>query len=236
LFYFHEFEDTERGAHRLVFADDPQVLTGLGERAYHHRAGGSAPERHLRRLTQTARVRPARAQLKDYSFKQPAYGQLHDRQGTGLDDHAQRADYEHYDYPGRYKADASGQAFTRHRLEHLRSDALTLDGESDLPELSPGSRFTLADHDVGEFNRGWQVIRVVHEGEQPQALAEDAAQADGMTRYHNAVTLTPDDGAWRPEPEPKPRVDGPQAAFVVGPEGEEIHCDAHGRVKVQFPW
>ncbi|MBR9906203.1 MAG: type VI secretion system tip protein VgrG, partial [Gammaproteobacteria bacterium] len=33
-----------------------------------------------------------------------------------------------------------------------------------------------------------------------------------------------------------PRVDGPQVAFVVGPEGEEIHCDEHGRVKVQFPW
>ena len=31
-------------------------------------------------------------------------------------------------------------------------------------------------------------------------------------------------------------VDGPQVAFVVGPEGEEIHCDEHGRVKVQFPW
>ncbi|SDF70701.1 type VI secretion system secreted protein VgrG [Onishia taeanensis] len=243
LFYFHEFEDSDLGAHRLVFADDPQVLTGLGERTYHHRAGGSAPKRHLRRLTQTARVRPARAQLKDYSFKQPAYAQLHDQQGKGLEQHSQREDYEHYDYPGRYKADASGQPFTRHRLEHLRHDALTLDGESDLPELSPGARFTLADHDVGEFNRGWQVIKVVHEGEQPQALGEDAAQAQGrqsgaqaMTRYHNTLSLTPDDAAWRPAPQPKPRVDGPQVAFVVGPEGEEIHCDEHGRVRCQFPW
>ncbi|MDN3554505.1 type VI secretion system Vgr family protein [Halomonas maura] len=236
LFYFHEFEDADLGAHRLVFADDPQVLTGLGERTYHHRAGGSAPQRHLRRLTQTARVRPARAQLKDYSFKQPAYGQLHDHQGQRLEQHSQREDYEHYDYPGRYKADASGQAFTRHRLEHLRHDALTLDGESDLPELSPGTRFSLADHDVGEFNRGWQVIKVVHEGEQPQALGEDAVQADGMTRYHNTLSLTPDDAAWRPVPRPKPRVDGPQVAFVVGPEGEEIHCDEHGRVRCQFPW
>ncbi|MBB3232496.1 type VI secretion system Vgr family protein [Halomonas stenophila] len=236
LFYFHEFEDADLGAHRLVFADDPQVLTGLGERTYHHRAGGSAPKRHLRRLTQTARVRPARAQLKDYSFKQPAYGQLHDHQGQRLEQHSQREDYEHYDYPGRYKADASGQAFTRHRLEHLRHDALTLDGESDLPELAPGTRFSLADHDVGDFNRGWQVIGVVHEGEQPQALEEDAVQADGMTRYHNRLSLTPDDTAWRPAPRPKPRVDGPQVAFVVGPEGEEIHCDEHGRVRCQFPW
>ncbi|WP_136253093.1 type VI secretion system Vgr family protein [Onishia niordana] len=245
LFYFHEFEDADLGAHRLVFADDPQVLTGLGERTYHHRAGGSAPKRHLRRLTQTARVRPARAQLKDYSFKQPAYGQLHDQQGKGLEQHSQREDYEHYDYPGRYKADASGQAFTRHRLEHLRHDALTLNGESDLPELSPGTRFSLADHDVGDFNRGWQVVSVIHEGEQPQALEEDAVQAQGlrdragaeaMTRYHNRLALTPDDAAWRPAPQPKPRVDGPQVAFVVGPEGEEIHCDEHGRVRCQFPW
>ncbi|WP_136253115.1 type VI secretion system Vgr family protein [Onishia niordana] len=246
LFYFHQHlessgEDDDLGAHRLVFADDPQVLTGLGERSYHHRAGGSAPKRHLRRLTQTARVRPARAQLKDYSFKQPAYGQLQDHQGQGLEQHSQREDYEHYDYPGRYKADASGQAFTRHRLEHLRHDALTLDGESDLPELSPGARFTLADHDVGEFNRGWQVVKVIHQGEQPQALEEDAvgitaSDQAGMTRYHNTLTLTPDDAAWRPEPQPKPRVDGPQVAFVVGPEGEEIHCDEHGRVRCQFPW
>lgn len=36
-----------------------------------------------------------------------------------------------------------------------------------------------------------------------------------------------------------PRVDLPrpqlQSAIVVGPPGEEVHCDAHGRVKVRFP-
>ncbi|MGM0826564.1 MAG: type VI secretion system Vgr family protein, partial [Pseudomonadota bacterium] len=46
----------------------------------------------------------------------------------------------------------------------------------------------------------------------------------------------PGDVPWRATPNPKPRVDGPQVAFVVGPDGEEIHCDEHGRVKVQFPW
>ncbi|MCH4565181.1 type VI secretion system tip protein VgrG, partial [Halomonas sp. EGI 63088] len=224
LFYFHEFEEAPNGVHRLVFADDPQVLAGLGERPYHGRAGGTAPTRHVRKLRQVSRVRPASATLKDYSFKQPGYSQLHqaqshDRQTGGLEVHAQRGvvgrEYEHYDYPGRYKADASGEAFTRLRLERLRHDALTAEAESDLPELAPGTRFTLTDHDAESLNRDWQVVTVEHHGEQPQALEEDGVtQADsaGMTQYHNELVLTPADTAWRPAPDPKPRVDGPQVA------------------------
>ena len=35
---------------------------------------------------------------------------------------------------------------------------------------------------------------------------------------------------------PKPFVQGPQTAIVVGPGGEEIYTDKYGRVKVQFHW
>ncbi|WP_386080927.1 type VI secretion system Vgr family protein [Vreelandella sp. F11] len=236
LFYFHEFAE---GSHRLIFADDPQVLTNLGERTYHSRAGGTAPSRHVRKLSHTARVATASATLKEYSFKNPAYAQLHDHLGRDVEAHGQNADYEHYDYPGRYKQDASGQPFTRIRLEQLRREAMTASAESDLPELAPGLRFTLMDHDSDSLNRDWQAIEVHHFGEQPQALEEDGmthSDASGMTRYYNQVTLIPGDTPWRATANPKPRVDGPQVAFVVGPEGEEIHCDEHGRVKVQFPW
>ncbi|MCE8004703.1 type VI secretion system Vgr family protein [Billgrantia ethanolica] len=250
LFYFHEFEDAPNGVHRLVFADAPQTLAHLGERTYHGRAGGTPPSRHVRKLQQLARVAPASVTLKDYSFKNPAYAQLHEHAAGDLEEHAQRDDYEHYDYPGRYKADASGDAFTRIRLEHLRSGALTCAAESDLPELAPGVKFTLTDHDLSELNRDWQVVKVKHTGSQPQALEEDGvtqgdaagmglrgrAGSEAMTKFDNELILTPADRAWRPTPNAKPRVDGPQIAFVVGPEGEEIYCDEHGRVKVQFPW
>ena len=39
-----------------------------------------------------------------------------------------------------------------------------------------------------------------------------------------------------PRRTPKPFVQGPQTAVVVGPAGEEIFTDKYGRVKVQFHW
>ena len=236
LFYYHTFEE---GAHRLVFTDDPKTLSSLGERTYHSRAGGTAPTRLVRKLRHTARVASSSATLKDYSFKSPSYAQRHEYQGQDVEAHGQKSDYEHYDYPGRYKQDASGKPFTRLRLEHLRREAVTAHAESDLPELSPGVRFTLTDHDNDTLNRDWQLIDVIHYGEQPQALEEDSISSSdtaGMTRYYNTLVLSPGDTPWRATPNPKPRVDGPQVALVVGPSGEEIHCDEFGRVKVQFPW
>jgi type VI secretion system secreted protein VgrG len=41
------------------------------------------------------------------------------------------------------------------------------------------------------------------------------------------------------EPErktPRPKITGVECATVVGPEGETIHCDEFGRVRVQFHW
>ncbi len=45
------------------------------------------------------------------------------------------------------------------------------------------------------------------------------------------------DIAYRPPLKtPKPTVEGTESATVVGPPGEEIHCDEFGRVRVQFHW
>ncbi|MEL7724212.1 type VI secretion system tip protein TssI/VgrG, partial [Achromobacter sp. JD-1] len=62
------------------------------------------------------------------------------------------------------------------------------------------------------------------------------AGSEQGTHYHYTAELVPDKVDWKPEPQPKPRLDGPQMATVVGPPNEEIYCDAWGRVKVQFPW
>ncbi|WP_339652492.1 type VI secretion system tip protein TssI/VgrG, partial [Halopseudomonas pelagia] len=71
-----------------------------------------------------------------------------------------------------------------------------------------------------------------------ESVTSDVKAEDGFTQgYRNRFTATPWDVAFRPQLEHvKPKVLGSQTAVVTGPEGEEIHCDEYGRIKVQFHW
>src|SRR5262249_18837660 len=55
--------------------------------------------------------------------------------------------------------------------------------------------------------------------------------------YTNSFICMPLTVPFRPpRVTPKPVMQGPQTAVVVGPKGEEIATDKYGRVKVQFFW
>lgn len=55
--------------------------------------------------------------------------------------------------------------------------------------------------------------------------------------YANRFECIPHAQTYRPARRaPKPRVYSVQTATVVGPAGEEIHTDEHGRIKVLFHW
>ncbi|WP_421204497.1 type VI secretion system tip protein TssI/VgrG [Aeromonas enteropelogenes] len=234
MFYFFEFE---QGKHRLVFADDaaaltagPELFFNLGNRSLEQ--GAYVRQFHYREAVRTSDV-----ELKDYSFKTPAYGLSHKKLGAELEH--QRQSYQHFDYPGRYKQDPSGKAFAQHRLDALRNDAVTGSGKSNSAALLPGQYFSLTEHPNASLNSDWQIVHIRHTGQQPQALEEEGGS--GPTVYHNEFVVVKASTTWRarigsPQAPHKPMVDGPQIAMVVGPEGEEIYCDEHGRVKLQFPW
>jgi type VI secretion system secreted protein VgrG len=218
----------------LVIADHHGDAPRLTEAQYNAKAGGSTQQPAIFRFKYQERVRAASVAMKDYTFKNPAYALMHEHQADKLD--SQREDYQHYDYPGRFKADASGQPFTESRLEALRNDATTATGKSNRRDFTVGAKAELTEHDNQTLNREWLFTSVTHKGEQPQALEEEGGS--GPTTYHNDFEATPADRTWRPNPQTiqRPVMDGPQIAIVTGPDGEEIHCDEHGRVKVRFPW
>ncbi|WP_263064623.1 type VI secretion system Vgr family protein [Dickeya dadantii] len=229
LFYYHEFE---AGKHRVVFADDAGALTKGPELFFNLATQGLSEGAYVRRFRYAEAVSTAEVALKDYSFKTPAYGLLHNRMSSELDH--QRESYQHFDYPGRFKQDPSGKAFTGYRLDALRAGAMTGAGESNAAELRPGGTFTLTEHPNPAFNLAWQVVAVTHSGQQPQALEEESGGEP--TTISNSFEVVKATTTWRAAMPYKPMVDGPQIATVVGPAGEEIYCDEFGRVKLQFPW
>ena len=229
--YSHgEVESNEPPA--LIIADHHGDAPRLEPVAYNGKAGGSTRQSAVFQFSYRERVRAASVAMKDYTFRNPAYALIHEQQADRLA--AQRDDYQHYDYPGRFKQDASGQPFTESRLDALRNDAATANGQSNRPDFTVGARVELTDHDNPALNREWLFTGITHTGEQPQALEEEGGS--GSTTYHNAFNAIPADRRWRSQAMHRPVMDAPQIAIVTGPEGEEIHCDQYGRVKVRFPW
>ncbi|MGT3075354.1 type VI secretion system Vgr family protein [Pseudomonas putida] len=201
---------------------------------YHANSGGNQARPCLRRLRYSEQVRTARQVQRDYTFTHPAYRQ--EQRADGSDLKHQSTTYERFDYPGRYKRGAVGAPFTATRITAWRHDARMAEVGGDDVRLQPGLSFTLIEHPRNDLNMHWRATRVHHEGTQFTSLQEEAAGARQDTRYTQAAVLVPGRTEWRPAPLPKPRIDGPQMATVVGPKGEEIYCDQWGRVKVSFPW
>ncbi|WP_244850022.1 type VI secretion system Vgr family protein [Caballeronia sp. SL2Y3] len=233
LYYAFEFS---ANGHRLIHGDKLIVHGAIagGPVSYNPNPGGDAPEPGLRSFRYAERVRTARQTQRDYTFKNPQYGQQHSQDGGNLDH--QGRDYERYGYPGRYKEDAAGVPFTQTRLLALRRDAQVAIAEGDDARLIPGLRFDLVDHPREEWNRGWRPVRITHHGTQHVSQEEEAADAQQGTHYGYTAELVPDDVEWKAPLPDKPRIDGPLIATVTGPAGEEIYCDEFGRVKICFPW
>ncbi|ENF8749494.1 type VI secretion system tip protein VgrG [Vibrio fluvialis] len=223
----------EEGKHTLIFSDASDSLPKLGEPIpYNTLAGGMIESPYISALSVHTQSEVSQTALQDYSFKKPTYSFAQQVVGTEME--YQQPDYEHFDAPGRYKNDVSGKAFSQIRLDYLRRNAHTATGKSNQPLLRPGVKFDLQEHLDDTLNRDWLVVSVTSQGTQPQALEE--AGGNGATTYANQFTLIPAHRTWRAKPQAKPQVDGPMIATVVGPEGEEIFCDEHGRVKLHFPW
>ncbi|WP_165679830.1 type VI secretion system tip protein TssI/VgrG, partial [Metapseudomonas otitidis] len=71
----------------------------------------------------------------------------------------------------------------------------------------------------------------------PSTSEPASSDSDFKQGYRNRFQAIPWDVPARPDlKHPKPRILGSQTAVVTGPPGEEIHCDRHGRIKVQFHW
>jgi type VI secretion system secreted protein VgrG len=143
-------------------------------------------------------------------------------------------DYEVFDYPGFYTQKADGEHYAAVRIDELGSQFAFARAKTNARGLTVGSLLTLEDHPRADQNREYLVLSagydLVFENYESVPNPNPAGFSCGFL-------VMPSSQQFRPHrTTPKPFVQGPQTAVVVGPSGEEIFTDELGRVRVQFHW
>jgi type VI secretion system secreted protein VgrG len=233
------------GSHQLVLCDGPDSHAPLpaGPVKVPYHAGVLAAQileqDFIDSWSHGEDIAPGNFAADDYDFKKPnAEIDTLRRQPAG---HS-RDSFERYDWPGGYTELGDGENYARLRLEQLAGRRELVTAEGNLRHMAPGYLFELARHPNAEDNRRYLIEAVSHDFQENAlrvAGAADAAYSESTssTSYRQTFDVLPDSAPYRPErAAPRPRTTGPQTAVVVGPEGEEIHTDEYGRIKVQFHW
>jgi type VI secretion system secreted protein VgrG len=144
-------------------------------------------------------------------------------------------EYQQYDYPGGYLLAASGRDIAGARMESLHGQCEQSTADSNARGLVAGALFGLTEHPVEALNRDYLLIDVEYR------LASDDYESTGGygsdKLFECSFRAIGSEHRFHPmRKAPKPHVQGPQTAIVVGKAGEEIWTDKYGRVKVQFHW
>ncbi|MEM8713084.1 MAG: type VI secretion system tip protein TssI/VgrG, partial [Planctomycetota bacterium] len=178
----------------------------------------------------TKRVRPGGFASTDYSFKEPS-SNLATTADAGVDQAL-----EVFDFPGEYTDSGVGSNLAKVRMEEQQVARREVSGRSNCTRFHPGMTFDLIEHPRDVLNASYLLTELRQLGASPQVL-EEGLSASEEARYSNEFVGIPADQRFRPaRVTPRPVVRGTQVAKVVGPVGDEIHCDQYGRVRVQFFW
>lgn len=189
---------------------------------------------HIYEWRAERRFRTGRFELRDYDYMQATRRTLTaDKQGT---ESYEKSMLEAYDFPGRWTKDAEGKHLAQVRLEAEQALDYRKLASGDAISLFPGASFSLSGHPAD--NGGYFVVRANH-----AFVAEDYRSGGGGRAeevYHGQYELQENARPFRAPPvTPRPRIYGPQTAFVVTKakgSSEEIDVDKDGRIYVNFHW
>jgi type VI secretion system secreted protein VgrG len=145
------------------------------------------------------------------------------------------ASFEFYEYPGEYIEKGHGDGLARLRIEELQTRHEVARGTTNDQELFSGAIFNLKECPMSDQNRGYLTTST-----EIMITSDDFTSGGGGggdLDFSCSFSVIPVAQRFRTaRVTPKPMIGGPQTAIVVGPKGEEIFTDEHGRVKVQFHW
>ena len=157
------------------------------------------------------------------------------------------SNFEIFDYPGEYPTRADGTSFAKLRMQEEEAGSPGCQRIECLPRFHDRIQIRLTDHYQASMNTSYVLTEIQHIA----SVGDSYSRAGGSGgTYSNHFTCIPESVPFRPQRlTPKPFVQGPQTAVVIGKsqygdtsgddgsgDGEEIWVDSYGRVIVRFPW
>jgi type VI secretion system secreted protein VgrG len=242
--YWFEFDGD---AETLVLADSKDSygeIRSLHDSMllYSTSEGGVEGHEYVTRFDMMSQLRPTKVVTRHFDWTHPSAPIEGDSSGSdpgpaydftaGAYVEPEREVYQHDEQPltlHQYDGQAHGandvDDQVRLRREAQAWEARVAQGESTVTGITAGSILELMGHPRTDLDGRYLAIGVTHRFD------------DHGRFYRNTFQAIPADVPYRPKRlTPKPRIESIQTATVVGPAGEEIHTDNHGRIKVQFHW
>jgi type VI secretion system secreted protein VgrG len=231
---FYYFDHSTQGKHTMVLADQSSTLpvSPSSPVSYDLVVGGLADPEVISNWHVGQEVRTGKYTVTDYNFTTPSTSLL--ANDPTVVDLAASQSLELFDYPGLHTTKDQGDAVAKVRMQEEEAGYMVVSGAGNCRGLMSGYLFELKNHYRGDQNTNYVVTEVRHFASAGQSYT--AGETGGET-YSNNLTCIPASVTYRPaRVTPKPFVQGPQPALVVGKSGEEIWVDKYGRVIVQFYW
>src|SRR5579864_4675968 len=231
IFYYFEHDD---GQHTLVLADSPsahQACPNQESANYNQTAGDLDSDDVVTGWQMEQELRTGKYSLTDYNFETPKTSLMANE--PTVFEVGPNSPFEMYDYPGIHLTPNDGTKVAKLRMQEEESGHILISGSSVCRAFTSGYKFDLKEHYRDDMNDSYVLTEVQHVASQNYS----SDSADSPAHYSNHFTCIQASVPFRPpRMTPKPFVQGPQTALVVGKSGEEIWVDKYGRVKVQFYW
>src|SRR3954470_12207096 len=186
---------------------------------------------HVESWLMTREIQPGVYVHTDYDFEKPSVNLRAQKVVTRT---YAPSTYEVFDYPGEYLVKADGEQDAAVRIDEFAAQYETAHGTGNVRALNVGYRFMLDKAPRSDQNGEHLVVSADYD---LQFSDYEAVPEREGAHYSCSFVAIPAKQQFRPQRKtPRPFVQGPQTAVVVGPGGEEIFTDKYGRVKVQFHW
>ena len=232
---FYYFDHSTKGKHTMVLADQSSTLPACPSSpiSYDTQVGGLEDPEVITNWHVGQEVRTGKYSVTDYNFTTPSTSLL--ANDPTVVDLAASQPLELFDYPGLHTAKDQGDTVAKVRMQEEEAGHMVVSGTSNCRGLMSGYSFELKNHYRTDQDANYVVTEVRHFASAGQTYT--TAGTHGGETYSNNLTCIPASVTYRPaRVTPKPFVQGPQPALVVGKSGEEIWVDKYGRVTVQFYW